>query len=49
MTADEREELEVLKREDYLCSLGDRPMSMSAEKLRRLMELEAKLRKEEAA
>ena len=47
MSADELEELEELMREDYLNSLGDRPHSMPAERLRRLIELETKLRKEE--
>ncbi len=44
MTPEEHDELDELQREDYLCSLGDRPQSMPAAKLRRMMELEQLLR-----
>lgn len=37
---DEREELEKLRAYDRSCEGGDRPMSPSITKLRRLMELE---------
>lgn len=40
MTSDELVELESLRREMNLHSLGDRPSSMAAEKLARLIELE---------
>jgi len=43
MDVDEREELAELQREWDLSSIGDRPPSMAAGKLRRMMELEAKL------
>ena len=36
----EREELESLRREYELSSLGDRPPSIAADKLRRLIQLE---------
>jgi len=41
MSEDERVELEELRREMQLNSLGDRPQSMAAFKLRRLIQLEA--------
>lgn len=41
MTLAEQEELAALRRYDELCSLGDRPMSPSVARLRRLMVLEA--------
>jgi hypothetical protein len=41
MTDDEREQLNELRREMDLHSLGDRPSSIAAHKLRRLIELEA--------
>lgn len=41
MNTDEREELEELRREMHLNSLGDRPHGMPALKLRRLIQLEA--------
>lgn len=40
MTIYEADELERLRREFQQSSLGDRPPSMAAEKLRRLIELE---------
>jgi len=43
---DERKELAALRHYDYMCSLGDRPMSPAVAKLRRLMELEARERVE---
>lgn len=42
MDADERSELQRLRREMEICSLGDRPSSMSALRLGRLIELEAR-------
>jgi hypothetical protein len=39
---EEKAELEALREEYRMSSLGDRPPSMAAAKLRRLMELEAK-------
>lgn len=42
MSTDEREELKALRREMDLSSLGDRPQSIAAGKLGRLIELEAK-------
>lgn len=41
MTAKEREELEQLRKQVELCSLGDRPHSPAVATLRRLFELEA--------
>ena len=41
MTDNERDELEELRHEMHLNSLGDRPHSMAAGKLRRMIQLEA--------
>jgi len=40
MTTMQREELAQLRKEMDLASLGDRPISIAASKLRRLIELE---------
>lgn len=48
MSDSEREELEELRREMHLNSLGDRPHSMAAEKLRRMIQLEAQETKDRA-
>lgn len=40
MTLDEKRELLALRKEMELSSLGDRPMSIAVDKLRRLIELE---------
>lgn len=45
MTDHDRKELEKLRALDHVCSMGDRPISMSMRNLRRLMALEAKERK----
>lgn len=42
LTDDEREELQELRAEMELSSLGDRPHSIAAHKLARLIELEAR-------
>jgi len=42
----EKEELEQLRRYVEDCSLGDRPISPAAQKLKRLWELEERERKE---
>lgn len=42
MDVSERDELRRLRREMELCSLGDRPQSIAASKLQRLIELEAR-------
>lgn len=47
MSDEERKELEKLRREVYLCSLGDRPMCPAVRVLRRLEELEKKEREDE--
>lgn len=41
ITSAEREELENLRKEMQLHSLGDKPTSIAAHKLKRLIELEA--------
>lgn len=46
MNSDEREELRQLQREMDLSSLGDRPQSIAAAKLSRLIELEARSEQE---
>ncbi len=40
MTPEEQEELDVLEKEFYLASLGDRPHAPAASKLRRIIELD---------
>lgn len=42
LTDDERDGLTKLREKDYLHSLGDRPSSMAAADIRRMMELESK-------
>lgn len=43
LTEAERNELNTLRKEMYVASLGDRPYSLLAEKVGRLIDLEAKL------
>lgn len=43
MNEDEKQELRALQAEMERCSMGDRPPSMAAVQLRRLIELESKL------
>lgn len=47
LTPEEMEELDRLRQEFYLRSLGDRPSSPAASKIRRKIELEKKTRETE--